>query len=74
MPGNHNEIERRLWDAADELRANFKLKSAEFTVPVLGVIVLRFADHKFSQAEKQLANKGSQRRFVNKTDYQARGG
>ena len=21
MPGNHNEIEKRLWDAADELRA-----------------------------------------------------
>ncbi len=73
MPGNHNEIERRLWDAADELRANSKLKSAEYSVPVLGLIFLRFADHKFSQAEKELANKGSQRRFVNKTDYQARG-
>jgi len=22
MAGNHNEIEKRLWDAADELRAN----------------------------------------------------
>jgi type I restriction enzyme M protein len=40
---------------------------------VLGLIFLRYADHKFSQAEKELANKGSQRRFVNKTDYQARG-
>ena len=73
MPGNHNEIERRLWDAADELRANSKLKAAEYSVPVLGLIFLRFADHKFSQAEKELANKGTQRRFVNKTDYQARG-
>jgi type I restriction enzyme M protein len=73
MPGNHTEIERRLWDAADELRANSKLKSAEYSVPVLGLIFLRYADHKFSQAEKELANKGSQRRFVNKADYQARG-
>jgi type I restriction enzyme M protein len=48
MPGNHNEIERRLWDAADELRANSKLKAAEYSVPVLGLIFLRFADHKFS--------------------------
>ena len=73
MPGNHNEIEKRLWSAADELRANSKLKSSEYSVPVLGLIFLRYADHKFSQAEKELANKGSQRRFVNKTDYQARG-
>ncbi|MGO9275633.1 MAG: N-6 DNA methylase [Terriglobia bacterium] len=73
MPGNHNEIERRLWDAADELRANSKLKSSEYSVPVLGLIFLRYADHKFSQAEKDLAGKGSQRRFVNKSDYQARG-
>ena len=26
MAGNHSEIEKRLWDAADELRANSKLK------------------------------------------------
>jgi type I restriction enzyme M protein len=73
MPGNHNEIEKRLWSAADELRANSKLKSSEYSVPVLGLIFLRYADHKFSEAEKGLAGKGTQRRFVNKSDYQARG-
>lgn len=26
MPANHNEIEKRLWDAADELRANSILR------------------------------------------------
>ena len=44
MPGNHNEIEKRLWDAADELRANSALKSSEYSVPVLGLIFLRYAD------------------------------
>ena len=73
MPGNHNEIEKRLWDAADELRANSKLKSSEYSVPVLGLIFLRYADHKFAQAEKELAGKGTGRRIVNKSDYQARG-
>ena len=73
MPGNHNEIEKRLWDAADELRANSKLKSSEYSVPVLGLIFLRYADHKFTQAEKELAGKGTGRRMVNKSDYQARG-
>ena len=47
MPANHNEIEKRLWDAADELRANSKLKSSEYSVPVLGLIFLRYADHRF---------------------------
>ena len=44
MPGNHNEIEKRLWDAADELRANSALNSSEYSVPVLGLIFLRYAD------------------------------
>jgi len=73
MPGNHNEIEKRLWDAADELRANSALKSSEYSVPVLGLIFLRYADHKFSQVEKKLAEKSTGRRKIGKTDYQARG-
>ncbi len=28
VPGYHNDIEKRLWGAADELRANSKLKAA----------------------------------------------
>jgi type I restriction enzyme M protein len=73
MPGNHNEIEKRLWGAADELRANSKLKSSEYSVPVLGLIFLRYADHKFTIAQKELAGKNTGRRPVGKTDYQARG-
>lgn len=73
MPGNHNEIEKRLWSAADELRANSKLKSSEYSVPVLGLIFLRYADHKFTIARKELAGKSTGRRPVGKTDYQARG-
>ena len=73
MPANHNEIEKRLWDAADELRANSKLKSSEYSVPVLGLIFLRYADHKFAHAEKELAGTATGRRKVGKTDYQARG-
>ncbi|MGI2904774.1 type I restriction-modification system subunit M N-terminal domain-containing protein [Tolypothrix sp. VBCCA 56010] len=73
MPANTTELEKRLWDAADELRANSKLKSSEYSVPVLGLIFLRFADWKFTQAEKALKNKGSGRRGITKADYQARG-
>src|SRR6266404_5823808 len=73
MPGNHNELEKRLWDAADELRANSQLKSSEFSIPVLGLIFLRYADQKFSDAEKKLTASGSGRRKIGKIDYQAQG-
>jgi type I restriction-modification system DNA methylase subunit len=52
MANNHSEIEKRLWASADELRANSKLKSSEYSVPVLGLIFLRYADHKFAIAEE----------------------
>ena len=68
-----NAIENRLWSAADELRANSKLKASEYGVPVLGLIFLRYADHKFSHAEKELSRQASGRRRVGKTDYHARG-
>ena len=73
MAQNNNEIEKRLWDAADELRANSKLKASEYSVPVLGLIFLRYADHKFSQAEKELEGKGTGRKKIGKSDYQALG-
>lgn len=73
MPANHSELEKRLWDAADEFRANSKLKSSEYSVPVLGLIFLRYADHKFGEAEKKLSQQGTGRRKVGKTDYQAQG-
>lgn len=55
MATNHTDVEKQLWQAADELRANSKLKSSEYAVPVLGLIFLRFADHRFRQAQATLA-------------------
>jgi len=73
MPANHNDLEKRLWSAADELRANSKLKSSEYSIPVLGLIFLRYADHRFTQAKVKLTSQGSGRRKIGKADYQARG-
>ena len=70
--GNNNQIEKRLWDAADELRANSKLKSSEYSIPVLGLIFLRYADQKFAAAQKELEGKGTGRRQVGKADYHAK--
>jgi type I restriction enzyme M protein len=73
MPANTTELEKRLWGAADELRANSKLKSSEYSVPVLGLIFLRYADHKFSLAKAKLTSQSTGRRSIGKTDYQAQG-
>ena len=73
MPANHTDLEKRLWGAADELRANSKLKSSEYSVPVLGLIFLRYAEHKFTQAKAKLTTHGSGRRTIGKADYHARG-
>jgi type I restriction enzyme M protein len=72
MPANHTDLEKRLWDAADELRANSKLKSSEYSVPVLGLIFLRYADHKFTDAQKKMPV-STGRRKIGKADYQAKG-
>ncbi|PIS36071.1 MAG: hypothetical protein COT35_13100 [Nitrospirae bacterium CG08_land_8_20_14_0_20_52_24] len=73
MNHNGNDIETRLWAAADELRANSKLKSSEYSFPVLGLVFLRYADHKFQAAAKELSGRSSGRRTIGPADYQARG-
>lgn len=71
--GNLRGLETRLWAAADELRANSKLKSAEYSPPVLGLVFLKYADHRFAVAQKEIEGKTTGRRKIGKTDYQARG-
>jgi len=50
----NNDVEKRLWEAADQLRANSKLKASEYSMPVLGLIFLRYADSRFTAMEKLL--------------------
>jgi type I restriction enzyme M protein len=67
------ELENRLWESADHLRANSPLKSSDYSVPVLGLIFLKYADIRFQRAKAEIEAGGSGRRQVGKTDYQARG-
>ncbi|RZL03984.1 MAG: SAM-dependent DNA methyltransferase [Rubrivivax sp.] len=52
----HNiaKIEDSLWEAADQLRANSKLTSSEYCMPVLGVIFLRHATNRYEAAVKAI--------------------
>ena len=76
MPANHTDLEKKLWASADSLRANSRLKASEYSVPVLGLIFLRFADNRFTQVDQELRKhappKGG-RYSISKIDYQAEG-
>lgn len=76
-PDKNRELKRlfdRLWEAADELRANSKLRSTQYSTPVLGILFLRYAYHKFEEATKELEKKHAGRdRPIRKLDYQAEG-
>ena len=63
------ELERRLWAAADALRANSSLTPAEYRGPVLGLIFLAFAEHRFEELRPELELKATARRPVSADDY-----
>ncbi len=67
------KIESDLWEAADNLRANSKLTSSDYFMPVLGVIFLRHAANRFDAASRQIkedqANGKMPKRKVLPADY-----
>lgn len=48
------QLEKELWNAADNLRANSDLKSSEYSTPVLGLIFLKFADNNYRRHEDEI--------------------
>ena len=55
-------LEKRLWDAADQFRANSGLTSAQYSTPVLGLIFLRFAEARFAKRRAELEKAGASAR------------
>lgn len=68
-------LEKRLWDAADQFRANSGLKPQEYSGPILGLIFLRFAEVRFAVLRAKLEAAGSTNRRGSRVDdptaYQA---
>lgn len=52
---NLAKFETDLWEAADNLRANSKLTSSDYFMPVLGIIFPRHAANRFDAATRQIA-------------------
>lgn len=57
-----NSLEKRLWDAADQFRANSGLKAQEYSGPILGLIFLRFAEVRFALLRTKLEAEGASAR------------
>lgn len=47
-------LENRLWEAADQLRANSKIGAHDYTAPMLGLIFLRFATLKYHHYQAEI--------------------
>ena len=64
-------LEKRLWDAADQFRANSGLKPQEYSGPILGLIFLRFAEARFAVKRATLEAVGTSARRGNRADEPA---
>ncbi|HQZ66678.1 MAG TPA: N-6 DNA methylase, partial [Planctomycetaceae bacterium] len=66
-------IEKRLWGAADTLRANSNYASNEYFLPVMGLVFLRHAYSRFlavkDDIEANLPKRGGKARALTKEDF-----
>ncbi len=61
-------LEKRLWDAADQFRANSSLSAAQYSQPVLGLIFLRFAEVRFAAQRNKLDKTSASSRRGSRVD------
>ena len=62
---------KRLWDAADQFRANSGLKAQEYSGPILGLIFLRFAEVRFAVQRAKLEGASASSRRGSRVDEPA---
>ena len=61
-------LEKSLWDAADQFRANSGLKAQEYSGPILGLIFLRFAEMRFNTKFEELKKNDASSRRKSRVD------
>ena len=62
------DFEKRLWEAADQFRANSGLKAQEYSGPILGLIFLRFAEMRFNTKFEELKKNDASSRRKSRVD------
>ena len=73
MQTDLHDLERRLWESADQLRANSSLTPSDYRGPILGLIFLAFAEHRYLQVTPELEQRATARNPVKPDDYRSRG-
>jgi len=77
LSDNIEAVEKRLWSAADMLRANSDFASNEYFMPVMGLIFLRHAYSRYLDVkpdiEASLPSRGGVTRPLTKEDFSSRG-
>ena len=63
-----NEITNKLWESADQLRANSSLTVHEYSAPVLGLIFLKYVSEKFERSSQN-----EEKAQLTKDDFHAEG-
>jgi type I restriction enzyme M protein len=66
-----SSLEKRLWDAADQFRANSGLKAQEYSGPILGLIFLRFTEVRFAIQRSKLEGASASSRRGSRVDEPA---
>src|ERR1044071_5471979 len=61
-------LEKRLWEAADQFRANSGLTSQQYSRPILGLIFLRFAEVRFAAQRAKLEKASASSRRGSRLD------
>ncbi len=61
-------LEKRLWEAADQFRANSDLKPQQYSGPLLGLIFLRFAEVRFAALRAKLEKASASSRRGSRVD------
>jgi type I restriction enzyme M protein len=64
----NSKLEKRLWETADQLRANSGLNAQQYSGPVLGLIFLRFAEVRFAKRRAALQKQASGSRRGSRLD------
>lgn len=76
MNNSIKKLEEILWKSADDLRANSKISSTEYFMPVLGLIFLRYAYSRFKKVEAEilptLPKRGGKTRDLTADDFKGR--
>lgn len=60
---NRKQLHKRLWSAAEQLRANSGLKLNEISEPILGLIFLKFADVRFKRTQANIVSDRSSKQY-----------